>query len=300
MTGLLLTGTLWRVVLRSARRRPLQSLLFVLGVALGVAMIVSIDVANGSALRSFGLFTEAIAGHTTHQIVGGPTGLPDSVYRHLKVDQGIQKAAPVVNAYVQALDLDSQPLQIFGIDPFAEAPFRGYLNFGAGANASSTVLSDLLTRPNLVLMSETLAAQYGRKPGDSLTLQYGPHKLTVTIAALLRSTDEVSGQSLQDLLITDISSAQELLGMVQRLTSIDLIIPDGPAGDAQLGAIQADLPPGARIEVAAAKADTVAQMTASFQLSLTALSLLALVVGMFLIYNTVTFSVVQRRPMIGT
>lgn len=43
----------------------------------------------------------------------------------------------------------------------------------------------------------------------------------------------------------------------------------------------------------------VGQITGAFNLSLTALSLLALVVGMFLIYNTVTFSVVQRRPIIG-
>ena len=40
-------------------------------------------------------------------------------------------------------------------------------------------------------------------------------------------------------------------------------------------------------------------MTNAFQLNLRALSLLALLVGVFLIYNTVTFSVVQRRPVIG-
>ena len=41
-------------------------------------------------------------------------------------------------------------------------------------------------------------------------------------------------------------------------------------------------------------------MTAAFRTNLTALSLLALVVGMFLIYNSMTFSVVQRRPLFGT
>jgi putative ABC transport system permease protein len=40
-------------------------------------------------------------------------------------------------------------------------------------------------------------------------------------------------------------------------------------------------------------------MTDAFELNLRALSLLALVVGTFLIYNTVTFSVIQRRPVIG-
>src|SRR5437899_1017013 len=75
-----LTDTLWRVMFRSIRRRPFQSVLFVAGVALGVAMIVAIDLANGSAARSFSLFTESIAGRSTHQITGGPTGLPDDLY----------------------------------------------------------------------------------------------------------------------------------------------------------------------------------------------------------------------------
>ncbi|MCB0258057.1 MAG: ABC transporter permease, partial [Anaerolineae bacterium] len=102
------------------------------------------------------------------------------------------------------------------------------------------------------------------------------------------------------LLITDIASAQEILGRVGRLDHIDLIIGAGPAGTADLERISALLPPGDRIQPVAAKNGTVSQMTAAFSLNLTALSLLALVVGMFLIYNTVSFSIVQRRPVLGT
>src|SRR5260221_1871681 len=122
-----LPDSLWRVMLRSIRRRPFQSVLFVAGVALGVAMIVAIDLANGSAARAFGVFTESIAGRATHQITGGPTGLPDNLYTKLRTEVGLKQAAPVVTAYVQALELNEQPLRVFGVDPFAEAPFRGYL-----------------------------------------------------------------------------------------------------------------------------------------------------------------------------
>jgi putative ABC transport system permease protein len=293
-----LTDTLWRVVLRSIRRRPFQSALFIAGVALGVAMIVAIDLANGSALRAFGLFTESIAGRTTHQITGGPSGLPEDLYRRVRVDLGIRLSAPVVSAYVQALELNEQPLRVFGVDPFAEAPFRGYLQLGSSSTGLNDI-SSLLTEPNRVLMAEGLAELYNLKPGDSITLRYGPTRHTVVIAGLLRPSDEVTDQGLQDLLITDISTAQELLGMVGKLTNIDLIVPEGAAGDAELARIEAILPRGAAIEAAASRSSAIAQMTGAFNLSLTALSLLALVVGMFLIYNTVTFSVVQRRPILG-
>ncbi len=296
-----MTGALWRVVLRSILRRPLQSILFIAGVALGVAMIVAIDLANGSALRSFGLFTESIAGHTTHQITGGPSGLPDDLYRQIRVDLGIKNAAPVVSVYVQAIELDNQPLRVFGVDPFAEAPFRGYLKLGAaGSNTDLGDITAFFTEPNTVLIAEPLAKLYRLRQGDKITLRYGPNRYTVTIVGLLRPTDDVSQQGLQDLLIADISTAQELLGMTGRLTDIDLIIPEGEAGDALLNKIRAILPPGAVIETATARSEAISQMTGAFNLSLAALSLLALVVGMFLIYNTVTFSVVQRRPILGT
>lgn len=296
----MLTDTLRRVMVRSILRRPFQSILFIAGVALGVAMIVAIDLANGSALRGFGFFTESLTGRTTHQITGGPSGLPDSLYHQLRVDLGIRDAAPVVNAYVQAIELSDQPLNVFGVDLFAEAPFRGYLRPGGNnPNVGFADLTSFLVQPNTVLMAESLAQSYKLKEGDKITLRYGPKEYAVTIVGLLRPTDEITAQGLQGLLITDISTAQELLGMQGKLSSIDLIIPEGLAGEALLSKIQAILPKGAVLETATARSTAVAQMTGAFNLSLTALSLLALVVGMFLIYNTVTFSVVQRRPVLG-
>ncbi len=76
------------VILRLARRyisrRILQSLLFVIGVALGVAMVIAIDIANSSANRAFSLSAESITGKATHQIIGGPTGLPSELYTQIR------------------------------------------------------------------------------------------------------------------------------------------------------------------------------------------------------------------------
>lgn len=296
-----LTDSLWSVMLRQIGRRPLQSVLFVLGVALGVAMIVGIDMANSSASRAFGLFTESITGRTTHQISAGPSGIPEDLYRQIRVELGWKQAAPVVTDYAQAQELSNQPLRIFGIDPFAESPFRGYLELGnAESNAQVGDISAFFVRPNTAFIAEPLAQTYGLKEGSTITLTYGTRKTSVTVIGLLRPTDSVTEEGLQDLLIVDISTAQELLGMVGKLTNIDLIFPQGAEGEAALQRVEAVLPPGVVLQTASARNNAVVQMTDAFNLSLTALSLLALVVGMFLIYNTVMFSVVQRRPTIGT
>jgi putative ABC transport system permease protein len=118
---------LWRSSLRYLVRHPWQFGLAVLGVALGVAVVVSIDLANASAGRAFALSTEAVTGKATHQIVGGPGGLPDETFRRLTVDAGIERAAPVVEDYVMVPRKPGQPgrmLHLMGVDPFSEGPFR--------------------------------------------------------------------------------------------------------------------------------------------------------------------------------
>jgi putative ABC transport system permease protein len=63
---------LWLSSLRYLRQHPWQVVLSILGVSLGVAVIVSIDLANQSAKRAFALSTDAVAGKATHSITGGP------------------------------------------------------------------------------------------------------------------------------------------------------------------------------------------------------------------------------------
>jgi putative ABC transport system permease protein len=283
---------LWRTAWRRMRRRPLQYVLLVVGVALGVAMMVSIDLANGSASRAFALSTDAITGKTTHRLVGGPSGLDEDVYRRLVVELGYQPAAPVVEGYVLAEALGNQPLRLVGIDPFAEPPFRDYFS---SDSAGVDGLVAFLAEPATVIISQSLVDEYGAGLGDLVTLQVAGRAATVRVAGLLQPADEISRRSLRDLVFADIATAQELLDMAGRLSHVDLIAAD----EGELAAVGALLPPGVRLEPARARSNAVQQMSAAFELNLTALSLLALVVGMFLIYNTVTFSVVQRRRLFG-
>ena len=83
-----------------------------------------------------------------------------------------------------------------------------------------------------------------------------------------------------------------------RLSRIDLILPVGDS--AAVARVRQLLPAGTEVRPASTQAAALATMTAAFRLNLSALSLLALVVGVFLIYNTVTFAVVQRRRVLGT
>lgn len=307
-----MTPLLWRSSLRHLVRHPWQFGLAVLGVALGVAVVVSIDLANASARQAFTLSTEAITGRATHQVTGGPEGLPDDTFRRLVLETGIP-AAPVVEGYVRVPRRDGEPgrtLHVLGIDPFSESPFRPYLGTGVGTGVgtgaggarerSSVELGPLLTRPNAGVLSADTAGEMGVEAGGSFRVRVGGVERTVELAGLLEPEDQNTRNALSDLLVMDIAAAQELIGRPGLLDRIDLIVPEGPAGEPILARAAAVLPRGAEIVRSEARTQTTEEMTRAFRLNLTALSLLALICGVFLIYNTMTFSVVQRRTLIGT
>jgi putative ABC transport system permease protein len=294
-----MTPTLIKTSLRHLSRHPWQLVLAVLGVALGVAVVVAIDLANDSARRAFALSAETIAGRATHQIVGGPAGVDEELYRRLRAELRVRDAAPVVAGYAVAADIPGLTLQILGVDPLAEGPFRPYLGGPTPALAGDFPAA-FFSEPGAALISAELARANGIASGGELALRVGARREQATIVGVLEPADDTSRRALDGLLIVDIATAQEWLGTSGRLSRIDLIIPEGSAGATLLDQIAAILPPGATIERPERRTDAIQQMTAAFELNLSALSLLALIVGMFLIYNTMTFSVVQRRGMLGT
>ena len=85
-----MTRTLLLTGLRDLVRRPLHTGLMVLGVALGVAVVIAIDLANTSAKAGFRRSTETVTGRATHQVLGGPSGLPEDVFRRIRVEAGIR------------------------------------------------------------------------------------------------------------------------------------------------------------------------------------------------------------------
>ncbi|MDY7095534.1 MAG: ABC transporter permease [Acidobacteriota bacterium] len=274
---------------RYLQRHPWQIALSVLGVALGVAVVVAIELANQSAERAFRLSTEQVTGRTTHQLVAGPAGVDEDLYAQLRRSGEIDRAAPVVEAYVALPDHPGRVLHLVGVDPWAEAPFRTAL---AGGSVDP---GELLVRPGAALVAEATARDLGLEEGGRLRLGIDGRTVEVELAGVL----EGDPRGREDLLVMDIAGAQELLQRPGRLTRIDLILPTGTGTDQVLQRLREALPPGVEILEAQARQNATAGMIESFQLNLRALSLLALLCGTFLVYNTVSFSVVQRRPLIG-
>ncbi len=293
---------LLRLGLRYNQKHLLQSFLLVLGVALGVAVIVAIDLANISAGKAFRLSSESLTGKATHQIISTKGEIDEKIYNKLRIELGIKNVAPIVENFVFVKTLNKS-MRLFGVEPFVESPFRNYLDDNQGKKTNSVNMESIslfISEPNTVLLEEGFAKKAKIKTGDFLDINFGSLNQKLKIVGLIKPSDKFSQQALSGILICDISTAQEILNKIGKLSYIDLLLdPSKPEILNDLKLIKSVLPKDVYIESPKTRSEVMEQMTHAFELNLSALSLLALVVGMFLIYNTITFSVVQRRTIIG-
>ena len=281
-----------RSSVRYLLQHRLQLILSVLGVSLGVAVVLSIDLAIQSAQAGFRVSAESVSGRATHVIVSDGGYVDESLVASLRIDYDLAAVAPVVEGFGSSPSIPGRAIRILGVDPFLEGPFRPYVAGGA----SGLDVSRILTTRTGVVLGERLASTAGVAEGDTLSVLVEGESWDLPVVDLIKPTDELTRSGLSDVLLMDISGAQEILRVSGKLSRIDLRIEDGVNS---LAEVREALPASVSLQRAGTRTETMSGMIAAFDVNLTALSLLALVYGMFLIYNSVTFSVVQRRGILG-
>ncbi|HEY2808867.1 MAG TPA: FtsX-like permease family protein [Steroidobacteraceae bacterium] len=287
-----MTGALPLATLRHLLRHPAQLALALLGLALGVGTIVAVDIATASAQRAFALSLQAVNGAATHQLTGGPGGIDEALYVRLRrapSPGAAARFAPLVQGYASIKD---RTLELIGVDPLASAALAA-----AGDSAASVTYGapprEWFVRAGTVVLGAGTAAQLGLVPGQSFALEVAG----VRHLAYLAGTIGEGRQGVDGIVLTDIAQAQEWLAAPGRLSRIDVRLPQGsPQALAQLRAL---LPAGVEVHESRAAARETFAMTDAFITNLKAMSLLALLVGTFLIYGAVSFAVLQRRTIIG-
>ncbi len=305
----------WLLLRRLATERG-RTLLTTLGVALGVAVFVSIRLANHSALASFADTVDAVTGRANLVVQSTSDGFPDSVYARLARDPRIEAAAPVVQVSALAKPGGPRPggplptgdrgeyretLLFLGVDPFVEAPFVRFEALAGdttrrGPRAIARALR-LLVEPRTVAITGAFADRTGIGADDTLTVLVSGRPVPLVVSQVLR--DENLRQAMGgNVALLDVATAQEVFGRAGRLDRVDLIVP-AAARERLRAALAAELPPGVSVDLPQARTRQVENMVAAFALNLTALSFIALLVSMFLVFNAVAMSVLRWRREIG-
>ena len=278
-----------KALLRLYRTHPWLLLMSLAGLTLGVTLVVAIELLNHSARTNFVAARSQLAGEANYRLAP-QGGLDEQIYVRLVRSQPALNAMPELHAWLK--DEQGRSFQLLGMDLFNPGPLRRL--FGATADNGPDFS---LTRKDCVWLSAPEAKRLGWSPGQSRTFVLGDEAKRPLILTLA-GTFEPGAVPMERLLVTDIGLAQSLLGKAGRLDRIVF-----KASETQAQALQAALQSYAPhqplwLEPISPALDA-SQLGDALALNLTALSLLAMAVGLFLVFNAQRFVQSVRRPLLA-
>ena len=263
-----------KAFLRYLLRRRGLSVLQLLGIACGVAAAVGMALSAQTALSSFSRAVEFLKGKATHSMERPAGPMEENTLAKLMTDPAVEFFSPVIDRTVHLPQ--GETVRLLGVDPFLDRAVRPQLARNRPADLS------FLLEEKAVLIDAQLAKEMGLLSGDFLETNRGKLRLVGTFP----------NPSSEPLILMDIAQAQRLFGLQGKVGRVDLILNDESA-------FRSRWANGFRIQSGQQRRATLSDMLRAFRLNLQALSLLALFVGIFLIYNTAMFAVVSRRKDVG-
>jgi putative ABC transport system permease protein len=284
------------LILRPIVREKTRTALTLLGIAVGVAVVVAIALSNQSALRAFRESVDAVAGRANWQIAAD-VPLDENVLLALQPlwERGV-RFAPVID--VEGLAGNAQtPMRILAVDLLSDLHFRDYRYASVVTSENESLATYLgLFRDDSVVVSAAFAREHGLRLGGPLPLNVRGVEKTMIVRGILEPRGPATAFN-GAIAIMDIATAQASFGMSGQLSRVDLIVPNDDA--ATLAAVRRAVPPGGRLERPSRRNERVEKMLRAFRVNLFALAGVALLVGMFLVYNTVLISILRRRKDVG-
>ncbi len=283
-----------RFVVRDLMRNWIRTGLTVVGIALGVAVMLAINLANGTALSRFRESIDLVAGKSNleiHALAGSEVN--QNLLRNLQWLWGEDvKFTAVIDESAVVPGLHPEIVQVLGVDMFADPAFRPF-NV-AGANG---VTDFGIFKANAAYIGSKFAERQSLKVGDSFKALMNDRAAELKVAGIISYSGP--GKAFGgNLVVMDIGPAQQAFNMAPHISRVDMIVPESRVAEVQRR-LQEMLPRSIAVSRPQRRGEQVQKMIASFQYNLGALSLIALLVGMFLIYNTMSMTVIRKRSEIG-
>ncbi|MBZ5580828.1 MAG: FtsX-like permease family protein [Acidobacteriia bacterium] len=279
------------------RKHLLRSILTTAGIVLGVALLVGMQTANQSVLQSFNQTVDRIAGKAQLQVTAGDAGFPEDVLQRVESAPEVRAAAPVIEASVDTGLPGQGKLLILAVDMTGDRSLRDY-DFESG---DDDVIDDplvFLAQPDSLILTREFADRNGIRSGGKITFDTmeGPKQFTVRGILKAGGMAAAFGGNLG---IMDIYAAEKVFGRGQRFDRIDVGLREDVPVERGQEALQKALGPGFTVEPPSGRARQFQSLLGIYRIAIGISSAFALFIGMFIIYNSFSIAVTQRRSEIG-
>lgn len=291
-----LANLLRYISVKHVRHQKARTVIAIFGICLGVASMISIDIVNKSVLNSFDDSINRIAGRAALQVTGADSGFPEEMLDRIQKVPGVEFALPVIETTANYAQGTERSFMILGVDQLQDHQIRSYKLTDESADIPDPLM--FLARSDSILLSKKMADREGIRIDQAIKVQTVQGIKTFYVRGIL-NPDGPAGASGGDVAVMDVYAVQKMFGKEGKIDRIDISFLANMNLDVMKQRIQAALPEGYYVDTPSGRSRQVENATLRFRKSMGLVSFMALFVGMYLIYNTVAISVVQRRREIG-
>ena len=291
-----LTNLLRHISLKRVRLQKAQTFMALAGICLGVAAVVSIGIINKSVLQSFEDQMNRVTGRAVLQITSAQSGFPEAMLERVQKVDGVEYAVPVIDTHGFLQGAKESSLMVLGVDVLQDGQIRDYSLSDESADIPDPLL--FLAKPDSILITREMAKREGIKLDQVIRIETVSGVRPFRVRGLLDPEGPAKAMA-GSIAIMDIYAAQMAFGMEGRIDRIDVSLLRGMDLETVKKRIEAALPEGYRVDTPEGRTRQIEILLSSFQRNIDLVSYIAVFVGMYLIYNAVSISVVHRRKEIG-
>jgi putative ABC transport system permease protein len=291
-----ISNLLRRISLKHIKHQKIRTIIAVFGIALGVASMVSIDIVNTSVLRSFEDSINRVAGRAALQVTGADSGFPEEMVDRIQKIPGVELVLPIIETNANFAEGSGRSFMILGVDSLQDHQIRSYKMTDESADIPDPLM--FLAKSDAILLTKKMADREGIRIDQAIRIQTVQGIKTFYVRGLL-NPDGPAGASGGDIAVMDVYAVQKVFAKEGKIDRVDISFLPGGNLNVMKERIQAALPEGYYVDTPMGRTRQIENATLRFRKSMGMVSFMALFVGMYLIYNTVAISVVQRRKEIG-
>ena len=227
-----------RFTLRHARRSPATTLSLMIVIALGVAVLYSVRLANRAAVSGFQMFTQSLSGGGD-LIISTPSGrVPISDLPKLRKTLGnfpvimlpvVEATAALPGTGLNVDDFDAKQITLVGLDLMS---LRNLSNARASSGVITLQTQDeeeiKLGENDRVYLTKAASQLLSVDVNDSFKAIVGDKERLLKVAAILTPGELIQKRIC---ILMDLPAVQELTEQSSYVDRVDIFIPEGESQD---------------------------------------------------------------------
>ncbi len=284
------------ITLRQWRIHKLRTALTLVGIALGVAVYFAVRTANVTLIDSLKLTAEKISGRATLQVSAGESGIAEETLEIVRSVPGVAVAEPVIEVIAHTGFSEQGNILIAGVDITGDREIHQYQFDESHEDLGDPLL--YLAQPDSIMISRAFGERHGLKEGDKLPLYTSHGRKDFTVRGIFKpiGIGEVFGGNVA---VMDVYSAQFVFNRGRNFDRIEIMTAAQTSVEEVRDRLRRSLPDGLTVDRPSSRGEDLEKAVAALRQGLTTTSFVALLVGLFMIFNSFSIAVNQRWKEIG-